>query len=172
MAVVLVIFRNHQCLWMWCKSRCSGRSPPGLVCTPGRSPPGLVCIPGSSRHGILFRRLHAVVLHQILQCQKLRQLILRHPLLYHLRIVIRTFEIHAVRLRITYMLQALQALDKLRQTLLLFPGKCFFILCILCFIFCKPCIQLLPCFGKLLRIYHILIFLTCGEVGKGIRQLL
>ena len=161
MAVVLVIFRNHQCLWMWCKSRCSGRRSQGKICTPG-----------SSRHGILFRRFHAIVLHQILQCQKLRQLILRHPLLYQLRIVIRTFEIHAVRLRITYMLKALQALDKLRQTLLLFPGKCFFILCILCFIFCKPCIQLLPCFGKLLRINDLLIFYTCGEIGKGIRQLL
>ena len=160
MAVVLVIFRNHQCLWMWGKSRCPGRCPPGLVCTPG-----------SSRHGILFRRLHAVVLHQILQGQKLRQLILLHPLLYHLRIVIRTFEIHTVRLRISYMLQTLQTLDKLCQTLLLFPGKYFFILCILCFIFCKPCVQLLPRLGKLLRINDLLIFYTCGEIGKGIRQL-
>ena len=161
MTVVLVICRNHQCLWMWCKSRCSGRRSRGQV-----------CIPGSSRHGILFRRLHTIVLHQILQCQKLRQLILRHPLLYQLRIVIRTFEIHVVRLRITYMLKALQALDKLRQTLPLFPGKCFFILYILCFIFCKPCIQLLSRLGKLLRINDLLIFYTCGEVGKGIRQLL
>ena len=146
---------------MWCKRRCPGRSPPGLVCTPG-----------SNRHDILFRRLHAIVLHQILQCQKLRQLILCHALLYHLRIVIGAFQIHTVRLRITYMLQALQTPDKLRQTLLLFPGKCFFILCIICFIFCKPCIQLLPRPGKLLRINDLLIFYTCGEIGKGIRQLL
>ena len=160
MTVVLIICRNHQCLWMWCKSRCLGRCPPGLV-----------CIPDSSRQGILFRRLYSIVLHQILQCQKLRQLILRHPLLYQLRIMIRTFEIYAVRLRITYMLKALQTLDKLRKTLLLFPGKCFFILCILCFIFCKPCIQLLPRLGKLLRINYLLIFYACGEIGKGIRQL-
>ena len=145
---------------MWCKSRCLGRSPPGLV-----------CIPDSSRQGILFRRLHTIVLHQILQCQKLRQLILRHALLYHLRIVIGTFQVHAVRLRITYMLQALQACDKLRQTLLLFPGKCFFILCIICLIFRKPCIQLLPRLGKLLPINDLLIFYPCGEIGKGIWQL-
>ena len=93
MAVVLVIIRNHQGLWMWCKSRCSGRRSQGLV-----------YIPGSSRHGILFRRLHTIVLHQILQCQKLRQLILRHALLYRLRIVVGAFQIHTVRLRITYML--------------------------------------------------------------------
>ena len=145
---------------MWCKSR-----------YPGRCSQGQTCTPDSSRQGILFRRLHAIVLHQILQCQKLRQFILLHPLLYRLRIVIGAFQIHTVRLRITYMLQALQTPDKLRQTLLLFPGKCFFILCIICFIFCKPCIQLLPRLGKLLRINDLLIFYTCGEIGKGIRQL-
>ena len=80
MAVVLVICRNHQCLWMWCQEPVLGS---GVV---GWSVSQTAAGKAFSSGG------YTIVLHQILQCQKLRQLILRHALLYHLRIVIGTFQ--------------------------------------------------------------------------------